>query len=263
MRIAVCISGQPRTWKKCYETWFDLLSRFGNEVDYFYHLWNFNSMPPRLGEEAIQPVTTEELDEFHNTINPKKFMIEDYNTSIKSREDIWITGKDYPLSGGTVVYWTASQFYSHMRAAHLKRQYEIENNFEYDICFRMRTDLFFSKDELDNKHANFIKDFKPQPNTFYSCHTNSVDSFPFVRVGDLFYFCDSITFDKISQFYRFLPVIGTNPFKNLAHCPPEVPLAFFIKMLRLDIYDSFFDPRVMRTDEYFEKLGVLGNHELI
>ena len=69
MKIAVCLSGQPRTWRQCYDTWnflFKDLKKNENlretdiEVDYFVHTWDFNSKPysvwtrERYGIEGFQ-----------------------------------------------------------------------------------------------------------------------------------------------------------------------------------------------------------------
>jgi len=44
MRVALCISGQPRTWEKCYQNWIDNIMP-GVEKDIFFHLWDYNSLP--------------------------------------------------------------------------------------------------------------------------------------------------------------------------------------------------------------------------
>ena len=259
MRIAVCFSGQLRTWRKCYESWHNLFSRFDIEVDYFYHFWNFNTLANILNDTTPNIISQDELDEIYDILKPKKFIIEDHDKNLKVINDLKIMGENYPLSGGTPVYWSGGQFYSHMRSVHLKRQYEIEHNFNYDICFRMRADLFFNQSSIDD----FIREFKnPKSNTIYSSHNGQLKYFPYFKIGDMFYYSDSITFDKISEFYRFLPVIGKTPFKNEDY-PPEVPFCFFIKMLKIDNFITFADPKIMRSEEYLLRKGELGNHELI
>lgn len=259
MRIAVCFSGQPRTWKKCYESWNNLFSQFDVEVDYFCHIWNFNTLPQILNISTPQLIDSNEIDDMLSILKPKKFIIEDYSKNLKVKEDLKNLGKKYPFSGGTPIYWSGAQFYSHMYSVHLKRQHEIENNIEYNICFRMRTDLFIDQTAIDD----FIRNFQnPKPNTIYSCHNGRTTSFPFSRIGDIFYYSDSITFDKLAEFYRFLPIIGKSPFQNDSN-PPEMIFPFFIKMIRIKNFITTADLKVMRTTEYLTLKGDLGGHELI
>lgn len=264
MKIAVCLSGQPRTWRKCIPAWSNLFSSFKDaQIDYFCHLWNFNTLPQLLAkpENEYAVVSQEELDELCSLIIPKKYMIEDHAKNLKVRNDILAIGERNPERGGTPVHWAGSQFYSHMRSVHLKRQYEIENNFEYDICIRMRSDLMFNQ-------TPFLSNIRTlTPNTIYSCHSGVDGGQGFrYRIGDLFFFSDSITFDKLAEFYRFLPIIGNLSFKD--PCPPEIPFAFYIKMLNIQNHSTTFDPKVVRTTEYAilkneMGLGELQGYELI
>lgn len=260
VKIAVCLNGQPRTWQHCVDSWFNLFSRFEDtEVDYFYHLWDFNSLPQIVNDSTPQTVTDLEFQNLYSKLLPKKHAIENYDKSMKVIEDIKQAGDRYTISGGTPVPWSGSQFYSAMRAAHFKREYEIEQGFQYDICFKLRSDLYFSDAAIDN----FIGEFEyPQPNTIYSCHNGPADVFPWFRIGDIFYYSDSNTFDKLGDFYRWLPIIGTVPFGKDGY-PPEIPFAFYVQMMLIKNKNKNVDPKVMRTEEYKKINGGLGGHELV
>jgi len=264
VRIAVCLNGQPRTWESCVESWKQLFSRFADaEVDFFYHLWDFNSLPQILNDLTPQRVSEEEFQRLNEHLRPKKCLIEGYDKSMKVMEDIRRAGEVYSISGGTPVHWSGSQFYSAMRATQLKKEYEVEQGFRYDICFKLRTDLYFNEESIDL----FINSFEyPEFNTIHSCHNGRADGFPFFRIGDIFYYADSNTFDKLGEFYRWLPVIGIQPFGH-DNNPPEVPFAFFIQMMLIKNRCNYADPKVMRTNEYLTKKleqgqGGLGGHEL-
>jgi hypothetical protein len=224
-------------------------------------VWDFNSLPQILNDLTPQPVSTEELSQLYEQLRPKKCLIEGHAKSMKVIEDIRAAGDRY-RSGGTPVHWSGSQFYSAMRAAQLKKEYEVEQGFRYDICFRLRTDLYFSEEAIDQ----FISLFEaPAINTIYSCHTGVVTTFPFFRIGDIFYYADSSAFDKLGDFYRWLPVIGIAPFGH-DNSPPEIPFAFFIRMLQIRNKSIVADPKVVRTNEYLTKKieqgkGGLGGHE--
>jgi hypothetical protein len=54
MKVAVCISGQLRSWEDCYKSWIKLVDTIKNhpnfkdkniEFDYFFHIWNFDTIP--------------------------------------------------------------------------------------------------------------------------------------------------------------------------------------------------------------------------
>ena len=74
MRVAVCFSGMPRSFKTVYESHkkfiFDVLSEQGIEYDIFIHTWNNKVKYPKyLSDEG----TVEELIELYK---PTAFKIE-------------------------------------------------------------------------------------------------------------------------------------------------------------------------------------------
>ena len=46
-RIAICFSGQLRTWRQCVRSWNNILMYDDNRdnVDVFCHIWDFNTVP--------------------------------------------------------------------------------------------------------------------------------------------------------------------------------------------------------------------------
>ena len=251
MRVAFCLSGQLRTWRSCYESWQLLFERFKEqmyindnmqyppyanepfEVDYFIHTWDFNTSPhfkwdvnwnepdPIKRAELLEPfkniytkIEKEEILEVLNILKPRKSIVEDWNIS-KTRESVMDniaslqTINKNPIKGH--ISWAGSQLYSIMRCAHLKREYELENKFEYDLCIRSRFDLNFD----ENNRMIFARDFeKPKPKTIYSVHSSPIDRFPFDIIGDIFYCADSQTFDLLASMYDTLPYIDQNAFSD-------------------------------------------------
>lgn len=281
MRVAFCLSGQLRTWKHCYESWNLLFERFKEqmyinnnlqyplysnetfEVDYFIHTWNFNTIPhfkwdvnwlepdPFKREILLEPfkndytkVKKEEILEVINVLKPKKSIVEDWNVS-KTREFVMDdiasaqTISKNPIKGH--ISWAGSQLYSIMKCAHLKRQYELENKFEYDLCVRSRFDLNFDK----NSRMIFARDFeKPKPKTIYSVHSASINNFPFDIIGDIFYYADSQTFDLLSSMYDTLPYIDQNAFPDSIKI--EEVMAYITRMFLLNNKKLDFGPHVQR-----------------
>ena len=77
-RIAVCLSGQIRSWRKCYHTWNLIWQYLANpQVDFFIHTWDENSYPAKFGgEKETTKVEQSEIDEIVNLLKPKKILFE-------------------------------------------------------------------------------------------------------------------------------------------------------------------------------------------
>lgn len=288
MRIAICLSGQPRTWSKCVGTWESFIEKlnkkFDAETDIFFHAWDFNTEPhgvlaaDGLVSTDVAPdyirvkgkkITDEERDEIVRVLNPVDYVF-DSEASSKSRiDEIYQWGRRMENEhGGACLDWAGSQFYGVMRAAHLKKKYEIQNNFRYDMCFRFRFDLYLPEEQLDWFLETDVE--VPKYNTFYSVHTSKDESqFPFHRMGDILWYADSVTFDRICDFYRWLPMIGRKSFLPNALIGTEHSLYFYSKMLRMRVRALGADPKIYRPSDYLEKkaqAGItsgLGGHELI
>jgi hypothetical protein len=262
MKIAVCLSGQPRTWRQCYDTWnflFKELKRNENlretdiEVDYFVHTWDFNSKPysvwtrERYGIEGFQAPpsdhqTSDEILDYIKTIQPKQFLIESEAKSLSRKDEMdkrtqfrLNTTKWCPLS------WASSQLYGIMMAGHLKRQYELDNGFKYDMCVRLRPDLYFN--ELNRRIL--AVDWTPiKPKTIYSCHGYASDEMPYDAIGDIFFYSDSETYDLVSSLYNWLPQL--DPFIFRDDFRIEEMLVYFARMFHIGTSKVKIDPEVRR-----------------
>lgn len=161
-RIAVCISGQFRS-----PDWFldpagglQFFRTFGEltwpgeqvEVDYFCCLWetvgvSFNHIvcsliksdtpeelrKPEFWENLRLPVSTSQVQELKQILNPKKIKIcEDHGQAISKK--IWEeTGLEW-FAG------QASQYFIAEQCSNLKQEYEQEQGFIYDLCWKVRFD---------------------------------------------------------------------------------------------------------------------------
>ena len=139
------------------------------------------------------------------------------------------------------------------------------------MCIKLRYDIFFDNDQIDN----FIKYdlIYPEVNTVYTCHTaKDPDQFPFHKMGDIFWFADTVTFNRICEFYRWLPILGKKSFNSNdfeVTTSPEHALYFYAKMLNIEISPLSSDPKIYRALDYLDRKiksgleGELGGHELI
>lgn len=265
MKIAFCLSGQPRTWKQCYSSWFLLIEemkkspKFGEdiEVDFFIHMWDFNTKPFSTQlknghfEEDLELVNNifkidkNEIDEMLNILKPKKYLIENYEKSVSRKEilDDEVAYRTKRPDMYCVISWAASQLYGLMMCGHLKREYEIENNFEYDVCFRFRFDVNFD----DFNRSIIISDYLPvEDNTIYACHSHTLYGFPHDVVGDLFFYSNSFTFDIVTSFYKWLPIIDVNIFP--LDVKIESVFSYFIRIFNIKNLISKIDPEIKRIN---------------
>jgi hypothetical protein len=253
-RIALCFSGQPRTWKKCYNTWKMAFQDY--QVDVFCHFWNFNTPSNLLLHETqdfypkSEIVSPEERAELEAIFQPKSIVWQ----AVKSNVNV-ATNKVKNVIAG----WTHSQFYSAMKAAWLKRQYELRNGIEYDVVVRMRTDLHFDK-------SIQIPDVI-EPSTLYSVQNLCVDEFGKFRISDIFFMTDSLTYDTIAGgFYDMFSYVDASSVNmNELRFPPESALYYFaimrgIKNVPTNLHVDF---KIMRDQKHLDRAGKLHQYETI
>lgn len=155
MRVAVCFSGMPRSFKTVYESHkkfiFDVLSEQGIEYDIFIHTWNNKVKYPKyLSDEG----TVEELIELYK---PTAFKIEtyddekinellndskvnEYHEYIDHNNDLNNIG-DW-IGGGLLTNNTISLFYGLNESNKLR----IESGLKHDIIIKTRFDnIMFDK----------------------------------------------------------------------------------------------------------------------
>ena len=136
MKAAVCLSGQLRNFKGCYQSLYDNIIQ-PTKADLFVHAWHFSpketdSFYLNIGDDITKRFTengTEE--EFLSLYKPKKYKFEEQIEFDKNNLRKHIT---------------KSRFYGNKIALNLKSSYELENNFKYDWVMISRFDLmWFSK----------------------------------------------------------------------------------------------------------------------
>lgn len=191
MKIAVCLSGQPRTIAYTAENIKHYFSEY--EVDYFCHAWNYNTYKRKKenAAENEQPVywendTLEDYDQIHSDIsrlNPRHLVISDKRTLSK------------------ILPWS-SLFYSCMMANHYKKMYEYQNNFRYDLVFRARFDTVFNPNCKFIIHPEFDKDnYLDIYGLFKSRESNEYNR---INVSDYLFYGSSTAMDLISDVFKYV-----------------------------------------------------------
>lgn len=285
-KIAVCFSGQLRTWRKCIPTWQALFKNLKKnhgvtEIHVFCHIWDHNTLQQSIayekyGSNAIDNATIlsdAEISSYIKQLNPVDYKISNITVSKNTTQQTLdqqaldqVAKDTYRLYGKCNNEWMSPQLYSIMYSAHLKRMHEIKHNFNYDVCVRMRNDLYLGNGLADRSIDNMLH---PIFNTVYSCHTGMDESQWFRRrLGDIFWYADSPTFDKMSNLYQWLPTLGSRALNQSTDAGPEHLLYFYAKMFNISVDAIFDDPKIARDAEYVKLKqdlgqGPLGSHEIL
>jgi hypothetical protein len=201
-RIAVCMSGQARTWRSAENN----IRRFFNvkkidgiteehevQVDYFCHTWDHNSWwrGDKWSPDNDEPLSSEELEDFKTVFDAKRVEITPH------QHRVWCRMWD-------------SLFYSFMRSIRLKAEYELEHDFEYDLVIKARYDIIY------NPNVTFPARIA-EP--LVAVTSSPMKRFPsecyWVDFHDVLFWGDSPTMDMIGDLSRYYR-LECNP-TNLSH----------------------------------------------
>lgn len=142
MRIALCLSGQPRGLPLSIDLLKKGLVEPNKITDVFFHAWHneedvgksYNSAQSNQNSivGCVKPQTKETLVE---QLQPLKYIVEPQKEFPHLRSLIQEPSANQELLG--------SNFYSVWMANELKKQHEQEQGFVYDMVVRTRYDLFY------------------------------------------------------------------------------------------------------------------------
>ena len=144
MKLAICLSGQPRdiknTLKNIKESWST-----NQDVDFFFHGWKGeNNVPFR--QDAPSDVYTDDLFDYAiEILNPVNYQIEKQIIFEKQYQDSIHWGCYHPRFNTNPSQNIQSQFYSVNKSNQLKSSYEQSENFKYDAVLKCRFDYIFTK----------------------------------------------------------------------------------------------------------------------
>jgi hypothetical protein len=131
MKIALCLSGQPRSFKKGFEYHkTNLLDHY--DVDVFIHTWS-----------------GQEVEELADLYNPVAMMIEE-----PLKDDFDLKYTNTPNATMHPPRFTVAMLYSMYKSCELKTEIELAESFSYDWVIKSRTDYALNVkipfEELDN-----------------------------------------------------------------------------------------------------------------
>lgn len=184
MKIAICLSGQPRSIEFTYKS---ILNYFTGdyEVDYFCHVWDYNTWKLQtLKFSDIEKIDRNWLEIQLKNFNPKAYIIGSAN--------------DLNRAGGRYVYY-GSLTYSYMLANHLKKIYELENNFRYDFVVKARFDSIF------DPSLKFVPVNDQDQRKIYVPHLGRIPyEYNRLNASDCLFYGDSWGMDILSDMFRHI-----------------------------------------------------------
>jgi hypothetical protein len=135
MNIAICLSGSLRKIKKALRSIEDI-SKTGN-VKLFIHTWNFEE-ETNLQNQRVTPDEDSNVNYLLNKFNIEAILIDKYESKKLLFEEV----KKYSikLTQYPNLFRYYPMFYSINRANDIKKIHENENNFIFDIVYRIRFD---------------------------------------------------------------------------------------------------------------------------
>jgi len=158
MKVALCLSGQPRWFLECSDFFKENIINNFDVVDVFIHMWfdgeNYKSSISDLNTGIVKKDTIKIIKDVYKPIKivseqPKRF----------------VNDANYPYTRSTTVPNNAySMFYSIKRCIDLMNEHETSCEFEYDWVFRSRFDYAINR-KFD---PILLENLKTR--TFYSPH---------------------------------------------------------------------------------------------
>lgn len=216
-KIAICFSGHLRNFvTKELPEFISNVGRLidsGYQVDCFFSIWDtYNTGTARYSSGDYGNVNISELREQLKALNVKSIEVENYdevkhNFYLSNFHPTIEAERPQIISSDGILYSTP-MFYKMYKCNLLKKNYESEHHFEYDIVIRYRANI---------KLINPLNITPIKPNTIYNQHENT---YPYPRglgytheslmTFDIFFYATSPTMDVICNLYPNLATIITN-----------------------------------------------------
>jgi hypothetical protein len=199
MRIALCLSGQPRCLDEC----FDSLREFvidPSDCDVFFHFWNTSSLPftPDIikmiyGTESVpswKAFDDEYALKYINLLKPKRFIVEPQKLINDDYFRKLCTPENSRMQAKTFLH-VLSMYYSIFMANQCRNEWQEAHGFKYDVVIRCRTDLkFFKTPDIDNI---FNKIYIPE----HDCYGGLNDQFAIGNGNDMHHYADCFLYLQI------------------------------------------------------------------
>lgn len=188
LKIAICFSGQMRTWRNSISNIreFLRLDEGFHEIDLFAHTWNYNTWidlkyenifnGPKYQNSFEEEISQSEIDDFISTYN--------FTNSVVDKKISVTNSWDHML-------------YSFMSSINIKRQHEIKHSFEYDLVVKIRPDTIWRNIKFEYKKITPLTivaglSLHKMPNEYFQNDLN-----------DVLFWGDSMSMDLLANCYRW------------------------------------------------------------
>ena len=204
MRIAVLLSGQLRQWDyaKHNQKWFWETGDKDDEIDYFIHTWTYSGDRKAVSQEyEWRKVEKKEFNEIVKWYDCKKSILD-------NKPQKYFYGNDH---------WSGL-FYSFVQSVMMKRQYELENDFQYDLVIKSRPDIVF------NPRRHFS--YEPlEDNVIWTTHGGNMEhEHGMWNMNDCCFYSNSYSMDLLANCYAFRQKIING---NSGHSVDDGDLNYF------------------------------------
>jgi hypothetical protein len=233
MKIAVCLSGQPRTVKYTINSIKNFFSD-NYQFDFFCHTWNYNDFKVKEGDKPIYfkstPADTTEFNNAVGILSPKKVVVDTKDTL------------------ANVCFPWDSMLYSCMMANQYKRQYEIEHNFTYDIVVKSRYDLIFPVNQRFTIDDRFLLG-SHHPLNLYTTHNDRMPSEYYrYNISDVIYYGSSWAMDIACDLFWYAKNRKAIAADNICNLGPGTLMSEYIKTTGLSFQSGLPVSEVVYRD---------------
>ena len=208
MKIALCISGQPRGIPlSCEKMKWGIIDP-NEDVDVFFHTW-FN--PENAGQPftGAQPAQANIIGKVHpNTpeilleqLKPRLYIIE------PQRKFDW--AKNLKQASSAVQEQLASMFYSMWVANSLRKQFESNTGTQYDCVVRVRFDLVYDQQIRFEDYKQYLQDYIVTSQKFQDERENPHFQHGDYTLTDIFAFSSPQNMDIFSGTYPVMSLINS------------------------------------------------------
>lgn len=193
MKVAVCFSGQIRTAKECAPNLKAFFSSDKHEIDFFIHTWD-NTSYKNFNGTNIYPqrdrfITEDEINFLKETYNPKVIKVESHSNYLKRFVENGF--------GNGLELW-----YSFYKSIILKKWYERNEKFKYDVVIKIRLDCMFKNIDNFDKHIEHILNTSDNTIATHFRYDSSWRSIlNKISANDIFFVSNSKTMDLYSTFF--------------------------------------------------------------
>lgn len=227
MKIAVCLSGQPRYLDDGFNQIYDKIIFKYPDVDFFVHTWWSDEMANKKMELSTKLTygrnytwDKDTISKINHYYNPKLMLYE------PQREFNIYTDVNYELCSPISPY---SMFYSIRESNKLKYKWESDNRIKYDLVIRCRFDIEFIKFDIDLNNIDSKK-----------IYTYSQNGFP----NDQFAISSSENMDYYSSLYDNLELYHNEGFKGFIG---ERLLKYHLDKTNIQVeYDKFINSIILK-----------------